>query len=218
MNSNPIEPVEFDEHGQPNEAIGWERRRDRSFDELVGICRGVLADGSLVLSEAAFLLDWIRRNEPVQKTYLGFKLSKALSEVLDDGKMDHAEEDLLVDLLMQAIGGTPTSYEDASLSSRLPLDDPPPTILISGCSFCFTGKFAFGTRKDCEGFVLDRGGEVHKHPKSATRFLVVGEIGSRDWIHSTSGRKIEHAMLLKQDGKPIAIVSEAAWCAVHDCR
>jgi NAD-dependent DNA ligase len=205
---------ELDAIGQPmNEGLNWERRRDRGFDELVGLCRGVLADGALALQEAQFLLAWIRRNEPVQLTYLGQKLERALAAVLDDGRMDHDEEDMLVDLLMQATGGTLPETLDASYSTTLPLDHPVPEIVIAGKCFCFTGKFSFGTRTQCETAVVTRGGEVHKHPKSATCYLVVGEIGSRDWVHSTSGRKIEHAMLLKQDGKPVAIVAEQHWKA-----
>ena len=38
------------------------RRKDRAVDELVGICRGLLADGHVNLQEAQFLREWIERN------------------------------------------------------------------------------------------------------------------------------------------------------------
>jgi hypothetical protein len=41
--------------------------------------------------------------------------------------------------------------------------------------------------------------------------LVVGTIRSRDWLHSTHGRKIEHAVELAGQNHPIAIVSEEHW-------
>jgi len=37
-------------------------------------------------------------------------------------------------------------------------------------------------------------------PRAATSFLVIGAIGSRDWIHSTHGRKIEAAVKLREQG------------------
>jgi hypothetical protein len=40
---------------------------------------------------------------------------------------------------------------------------------------------------------------------------VIGEIGSRDWIHSTHGRKIEKAMDYNGRGCRIAIVGEQHW-------
>jgi hypothetical protein len=38
--------------------------------------------------------------------------------------------------------------------------------------------------------------------------MIVGTIGSRDWIASGHGRKIEKAMHYKQKGFPIVIMSE----------
>jgi hypothetical protein len=42
-------------------------------------------------------------------------------------------------------------------------------------------------------------------------YLVIGEIGSRDWIHSTHGRKIEKAIDYSGRGCHIAIVAEQHW-------
>ena len=43
------------------------------MDELVGLVRGILADGALVIEEAQFLLDWLERNEPVRRACAGFE-------------------------------------------------------------------------------------------------------------------------------------------------
>ncbi len=40
---------------------------------------------------------------------------------------------------------------------------------------------------------------------------VIGAIGSRDWIHSTHGRKIERAVELREQGTGIYILSEEYW-------
>jgi hypothetical protein len=41
--------------------------------------------------------------------------------------------------------------------------------------------------------------------------LVIGEIGSQDWLHSTHGRKIEKAIEYNDTGAKIAIVPEKHW-------
>lgn len=42
-------------------------------------------------------------------------------------------------------------------------------------------------------------------------FLVIGEIGSQAWRHSSCGRKIEAAVELREAGVPLRIISEPHW-------
>jgi len=42
---------------------------------------------------------------------------------------------------------------------------------------------------------------------------VLGTFGSRDWVHTSFGRKIETAIRYRDKGAPIAIVSEDHWAA-----
>ena len=44
----------------PSPAINRDRRRDCATDELIDLCRGLLADGHLDTSEARFLVDWLQ--------------------------------------------------------------------------------------------------------------------------------------------------------------
>jgi NAD-dependent DNA ligase len=81
--------------------------------------------------------------------------------------------------------------------------------------FCFTGKFFSGTRQWCEDQVVQRGGAIGGISRKLN-YLVVGEIGSRDWIHSTHGRKIEKAVELVNAGDGLAIVGEEHWVRYLD--
>ena len=88
-----------DQDGQPEEVgFNWARRRDRGTDELIGLCRGVLADGVVVIEEAKFMHDWLVRNEPVRRTLAGRELYETLCKVLVHGQMDPVGESALVDL------------------------------------------------------------------------------------------------------------------------
>ena len=96
------------------------------------------------------------------------------------------------------------------MSTALPLTDPPPPVSFDGRVFCFTGKFYSGSRNWCEQQVVTRGAAVGSVSRKLD-FLVIGEIGSRDWIHSTHGRKIEKAIEINSTGGEIAIVAEQHW-------
>src|SRR5260221_8333680 len=123
--------AELDGDGQPLEqALGWKRLRDSRTDELIGLCRGVLADGILTFDEARFVQDWLVHNPTVRLSPIGRELEPALASALSGGTMSPEDEEGLVTLMLRAIGGTPQTTQDASLSTSIPLDDPVPDIVF----------------------------------------------------------------------------------------
>lgn len=200
-----------DPHGQaPLAAFRSEAVIDRQIDELIGLAKGVLADGAISKEEAAFLLGWLETNRAAKELWPANVLYPRLIAALADGHLTSDEEGELLELLLQTVGGNAPGRNEASMSASLPLTKPEPIIVFEGRSFCFTGKFYSGTRAWCEDQVTSRGGALCGITRSLS-FLVIGEIGSRDWIHSTHGRKIEKAIDLSTKGATIAIVSERYW-------
>lgn len=194
----------------------WDAARldDRAVDELIGICRGVLADGAVNETEAQYVLQWMRANREVASRFPADRLFTRLKAMLVDRKLDLEEQAELLDTLAQFVGGPPDpSEQGASTPTSLPLCVPAPTIVFEGRQFCLTGKFASGSRKECEAAVVARGGTAHSTPSKGTSYLVIGSVGSAAWIHSTHGRKIEEAVELRARGLPIHIVSEEHWVA-----
>ena len=52
-----------DGHGQPIvDAFCQRMVTERQVDELIGMCKGILADGVLNAEEAQFLADWLETN------------------------------------------------------------------------------------------------------------------------------------------------------------
>lgn len=133
---------DLDEDGQPNnQAFNWDRRLDRGMDELIGIARGVLADGCLVVQDARFLFDWLKRNEPVRQDFFGKTIYDSLRKALEDNELSAEEEDALIGLLLRFVGPSSEELPEASCySTSLPLDDPPPVVNLAAKSFCFTGR------------------------------------------------------------------------------
>ena len=102
------------------------------------------------------------------------------------------------------------------LKDGSPFDDPLPEVTITGTTFCFTGQFEFGTRKECQAAVTSRGGTTTDHITNKTDVLVIGNDQNQNWAHGSYGNKISDAMVLKlQHRKPI-IISELYWKAVLD--
>ena len=82
---------------------------------------------------------------------------------------------------------------------------------MDGQVYVFTGKFAWGTRRDCEREVVTRGGACDSNVTKRTGYLVIGTFGSRDWVHTAFGRKIDKAVSYRQSGASVRIVAEGHW-------
>ena len=204
---------ELDSHGQPrNRAYNAGRLAERAVDELIGLCRGVLGDGAVTESEANLLVQWMETNRGAAEIWPANQLYRRLREMLVDHVLDLDEQGELLDLLLSITGGEiPIQEQVNSLSATLPLTIPPPEVVFDRRRFCLTGRFAFGTRKQCEAQIVERGGLMQSDAARDTSYLVVGAMGSTDWIHSTYGRKIEAAVALRDRGFPIDLISEEHW-------
>jgi len=103
-----------------------------------------------------------------------------------------------------------------TLRDGSPFDDPLPEVTFAGRTFCFTGEFEFGTRKQCQEAVLAHGGLFSKGITRTTDILVIANDASPRWAHGGYGNKIEEAMIFKlQHRKPI-IIPELYWRTLLD--
>jgi hypothetical protein len=209
----------FDSDGQPPSGINLRYRLGREMDELLGICRGVLADKFVVEAEAKYLQDWLERNQEIVPVWPARGLALRLSRILADGVVSDEEREELTLFIEKVTGeasvkladANETLIRNATKASALPIDDPPPEIVFEMKIFCFTGKLLSGTRAWCSGEVSKRGGLLCD-TGARCDYLVVGVLGSRDWAHSSFGRKIEAAV--KRKRTPTSgpkIVAEQHW-------
>ena len=181
----------------------------RDCDELIGLARGLLADGHLVDSEVRYLYDWLQQHAGICDQPLFTGLLSTIRGILSDGVVDEDEKMELFDVLAQLTGPCLEGGELLQPAS-LPLTKPAPPLFFSGHRYCFTGTFMFGQRKDCQKVVVDLGGECGSLTKK-TDYLVVGTYITESWKHSVCGNKILRAVELQEQGSEIAIVSEMHW-------
>jgi len=189
---------------------GNKRIQDRLIDELIGISRGVIADGDVDEREAIFIGQWIENHREIADRWPVNVLYARLTEMLKDGRLSASEKGELLQTLKD-ITGESSSYQEPNRSTTLPLTRPLPTIKFEGATFCLTGRFVFGSMLECEETIAELGGKVESAPTSETDYLVIGELGSPDWVHATFGRSIEKAVEMQGNGHPIKIISEEHW-------
>lgn len=201
----------LDSQGQPlNRNWNANRLIERSTDELIGICRGLIVDKIVSEDEASFLRSWFTSYREAANSWPGNVIAARLDKIFADGVIDLEERADLLDLLREVVGQQ-TVPDNPSHSTELPFTKPAPSIVFKDHHFCMTGRFVWGTRAQCEAEVVSRGGRTQSNVTQQTHILVIGTIGSTDWLHSTHGRKIEHAVELATKGYPITIVSEEHW-------
>jgi hypothetical protein len=88
------------------------------------------------------------------------------------------------------------------------LTEPVPVIEFADRSSCFTGIFDFGQRRKCAGAVEERGAQVSNSVSKELDYLVVGSIGSENWLHATFGTKIRKAVEYRDGGCRLVLVDE----------
>jgi NAD-dependent DNA ligase len=181
--------------------------------ELLGLARGLLADGVVTDTEAMLLRDWVARHQDALEHWAVKTVHHRLTTHFEDGVIDDAERADLKQLLDQLVGGELSAVCNTDGATTLPLNQPPPIIVWSGMTYVFTGKFAWGTRQDCEREVERRGGACDKNITKRTSFLVIGTFGSTDWVHTAFGRKIEKAVSYRDAGVLLRIVGEDHWAS-----
>ncbi len=203
---------QLDPHGQPlNLRFNRARRAERDVSEMLGLVKGVLADGVVTEPEAVLFGDWLAQHPDAVEQWPVNVLKARLDRIFADGKVDERERRDLAQLLESIVGGEAGIVAGEDAATELPLDHPPPEITWPDSVFVFTGKFAFGPRAKCERHVVELGGLCERGVTRRTDYLVIGTFASRDWVQTSFGRKIEKAVRYRDKGVPVAIVAEDRW-------
>jgi len=183
----------------------------RSCESLLDISAGIMADGELNDQEIKYLDNWLSDNLALTSTWPGEVIYSRIKTILADNKITEDERTHLKQTLSDLIDDTLQETGAASgASTSLPVDDID-SVTIKDNIFCFTGNFLYGTRNACELAITERGGTATPRIRKDLNYLVIGTMASRDWAHTSHGRKIEKAMGFKKDNCPIYIVEEKQW-------
>lgn len=204
--------TKIDLDGQPlNKLFNAERRIERDISEMLGLIKGVLADGKIDDSEIQYFKNWLLSHPDAISIWPCNILAERIEQIFKDGKISEDERIDLQQLFSDLVGGNAGIIGNTNAATMLPLDNPSPAIVYNDNVFVLTGKFAFGPRKVCQQFIQTAGGICEDAVTKRTRYLIIGTFGSLDWVHTTHGRKIEEAVQLQKAGHPISIIGEDHW-------
>ena len=202
----------IDEHGQPfNLKFNAYRRLERNISELLGLAKGIISDGNITEQEVNFINDWMGIHKETVKEWPCSIIFNRLEKILKDNLISMEERDDLRELLADLVGGKSGIIGNQDTASKLPFDIPFPNIILKNKVFVLTGKFAFGPRAACIKFTEGAGGICEDSVSHRTNYLIIGTFGSRDWVHTSIGRKIEKAVNYKSSGQELFIVGEDHW-------
>ncbi len=205
----------LDDYSGGEESFGHGRIAINELDggyipELLGLCRGLIADGKIAESETRALRTWLIDHEETFNNPVAKAFREKLNSFWGQNAGDTDRTMQLLQLLSGLVGGK-TEVGECLNATTLWLDDPPPEVVFAGRKFCLTGKFFYGSRIQCEREIQTRQGICQKSPTRATDYLVIGSYAEGTWIQSAYGRKIEKAVTLRTQEFPIRIVSEGHW-------
>ncbi|MGB3348301.1 MAG: NAD-dependent DNA ligase [Brucella anthropi] len=189
--------------------LGGDRISSRQIDELIGLARGLVADGAINQAEVEFLHKWLVANAGISDQPLIRVLFRRIDEILADGIVDDEEKVELLDTLNR-FANRDFELGEVLKPTSLPLDHPAPALAFEGKRYAFTGTFTYGQRRHCEQAIHERGGTTGGVSQK-TNFLVIGSYATEAWKHSSFGNKILNACEWRDQGHPIVIVSEAHW-------
>lgn len=207
----------LDANAQPvSRRLNASRNLTRDTQELIGICRGIVFDGSVVQAEAERLLAWIDSTPSLINSWPANVIYERLRDVLSDGFLDQNEARDVLALLGDIVGAADKQLElnqhsgelsSSVCSTKQPLDEIT-ELCIKGAKVAPTGKFSGLSRRELGAIIESHGGVLQSRPNQETNYVVVGSLGSRDWITSSAGRKIEHAIKLRDSGCGVKIIAE----------
>lgn len=183
---------------------------DRQIDTLIGVSKGLTADGAVNQAGAEFLLTWLAQARSATDNPVIANLFSKVSEMLEDGHLDNEESQELLRTL-HLITGDKSEIGEMAKTSNLPVCNPAPSIVFESRIFLFTGTCVYGTRKECQAAIESLGGACASSVNKSLDYLILGTYVTDSWAHENYGRKIEKAMQYRDQGVPLAIVTEEHW-------
>lgn len=182
------------------------------IDALLGLLQGITADRVIVDLEVFYLKAWLKLHADICDIWPANIVAKRVRGILADGKVSHTDKLDLMGTLDKISGANYTEYGTAEAGpTTMPLQDVD-TITHRHSSFCFSGRFISGTRRDVEHKARRMGALVHARVTKNLDYLVIGTLASRDWKHTSHGNKIAKAIEHQEAGLRLLIISERTWC------
>lgn len=179
---------------------------DVKINQFIGFLKGISADDKINKIEFDKLQNELKKNKHLMANWPMNIIENRISEILNDNIVSENELEELCELIQDITGTKFTKYGDAIGCATTLFEDKVNT--FNDKCVCLTGKFISGSRLVMNKKLLDLGAIPKDNVTLQTDILVIGTFSSRDWIHTSTGTKIEKAIQLKKNGHNILITTE----------
>jgi NAD-dependent DNA ligase len=194
-------------------ALQAQRRVEHGLAEMMGLVRGVVADGVVSSDEATRLSEWARANPETAERWPANVLARRLGRIFADGRLDGRERERLAALLAQVASNPGAIGRGFPLATDLPVTQPAPEIVFERRTFVFAGELAYGPTRACEREVMELGGTCERTINRRTDYVVIGALAASDWSQAAFGALIDEVVQYRARGVPIAVITEEHWAA-----
>ena len=194
-------------------ALHARRRIEQGLAEMVGLVRGVVADGVVSSDEAERLSEWTRANPEIATRWPANMLSRRLERIFMDGRVDSRERKRLAAMLSQLAENSEGLGGGFPLATDVPITRPEPEVIFEGQTFVFAGEMAYGPTHACEREVLELGGTCERAVNRRTDYIVIGTIAAADWCQEAFGPLVDEVVQYRTRGVPIAVITEERWAS-----
>lgn len=163
------------------------------MQKLQQIVLEIIEDDDISDKEICELKEWLEKHEELKGYYPFDKIFEVVEHIMLDGLMDANEKQVLLSILNAFIN---PHTENAEID-------------FAGKTVCLSGEFNYGSKKQVEDFLVEKGALIAKSVTGKLDVLILGEAGSAAWKYGNYGSKYEKACQLNEKGKTIIIVKES---------
>jgi hypothetical protein len=168
-------------------ALQAQRRIEQGLAEMMGLVRGVVADGVVSSDEANRLSEWTHANPETAARWPANILARRLGRIFADGRLDGRERDRLGAVLAQLAQNPEAIGRGFPLATDLPITHPAPEVVFERQTFVFAGELAYGPTRACEREVMELGGTCERTINRRTDYVVIGALSANDWRQAAFG-------------------------------
>lgn len=172
---------------------GMYSEKTKAMQKLQQIVMEIIEDNDISEKEISELREWLEQHEELKGYYPFDKIFEVVEHTMLDGLMDANEKNVLLGIL------------DAFINPHTENSE----IIFDGKTVCLSGEFNYGSKKQVEDFLVEKGATIAKAVTGKLDVLILGEAGSAAWKYGNYGSKYEKACQLNEKGKLILIVKES---------
>ena len=167
-----------------------------AMQELKSYAACIIADGIVEIDEVNNLASWISSHPTLSGYYPFDKISALCNDIFEDGIVSDEEREQMLVLLNQFVN----PMECNCCSCKIEFPDK---------FFVLSGDFTFGSKKEVEAKIVEKGGICKNGVTKKTDYLIVGGAGSDNWKFGNYGSKVSKALEMQETGHHIQILKES---------